>query len=239
MNVTVSSRGASQQRASRSVRRTAAVSPETPERREDDRRQRVRAEVEPRDDPEVAAAAAQRPQQVGVRGIRHLEHIAGRRHDLRAHELIGGEPPRADHPADAPAQGQPADADRGRVARAHARGRARRARARPRPTSLPRPRARAVPSTSTPWSAERSIVRPPGTVPHALWPPPRTMTGVPDAAPSGRRRCTSSTERTRTTASGSPMPEWKSRAASHRRRPGDTTTSGSADRRSSRVMASR
>ena len=82
--------------------------------------QLVRAEVEARDDPEVAAAAAQRPEQVGVRGLGHLEDVAARRDELRADELVGRESPRAHHPADAAAEGEPADAHRRRVAGAHA-----------------------------------------------------------------------------------------------------------------------
>ena len=78
------------------------------------------SEVEPRDHTEVAAAAAQRPHELWVCGIRHFDDIAGGCHELRAHELIGRQPPCAHHPADAAAEGQPADSDRGRVARADA-----------------------------------------------------------------------------------------------------------------------
>ena len=51
-------------------------------------------------------------------GIRHVDDIARCGHELRADELIGGEPPRAHHPADAAAEREAADADRGGVARA-------------------------------------------------------------------------------------------------------------------------
>jgi hypothetical protein len=53
-----------------------------------------------------------------VCGIRHLDDSARRSHQLGAHELIGSEPPRTHHPADASAERQSADADRRGVARA-------------------------------------------------------------------------------------------------------------------------
>ena len=80
----------------------------------------MRAEIEARHDAEVAASAAERPEELGVRRRRRLDDFALGRHQLRADELISGQTPRTDHPADPTAEGQSADADRGGVARADA-----------------------------------------------------------------------------------------------------------------------
>src|SRR4051794_28629967 len=77
------------------------------------------AEVEPRHDTEVAPATAQRPEQVGMRAIIRLDHLAAGGDHLRADELIGGETPGAHHPADAAPEGEPAHTDRLRVTGAH------------------------------------------------------------------------------------------------------------------------
>ena len=86
------------------------------------------------------------------------------RDELRADELIGGETPRAHHPADAAAEREPADADRGGVAGADAETVGRRGSRRRCPHVAPPPTRTSVPSTSTSFSAARSSVSPPGTV---------------------------------------------------------------------------
>ncbi len=88
--------------------------------REDDGIEGVRTEIESRDDSEIAAAAAQRPQEVGMRRIGRLDDVAGGRHKLDADQLICGQAPRAHHPPDAAAEREAADADRGGVARTDA-----------------------------------------------------------------------------------------------------------------------
>ena len=56
---------------------------------------------------------------------------------------------------------------------------------------------------------------PPGSVPHALCPPPRTLIGWPSSAAQRTAATTSCTDPGRTITAGSPIPEWNSRAASH------------------------
>ena len=90
------------------------------ERREHHGIERMGAEVESGDHTEVASAAAQRPEEIGVRGLGHLDDVARSRHQLRTDELIGGQTPRPHHPSDAATERQPADTDRGRVAGADA-----------------------------------------------------------------------------------------------------------------------
>ena len=57
-----------------------------------DRPDRVQAVRERGGDAEVAAAAAQRPEQVRVRGGVDLQHLAGRRHELDGEQVVGREP---------------------------------------------------------------------------------------------------------------------------------------------------
>jgi hypothetical protein len=72
---------------------------------------RVRREIEGGHDPEVAAAAANRPEQFGVlRGARVHDLAAGRDH-LRGGHVVQGQAVLPDLPADAAGQGQPADTD--------------------------------------------------------------------------------------------------------------------------------
>ena len=87
--------------------------------RGDDSAQRMRFEVEPRHDAEVAAAAAQGPHQLGMRGVVHLDDVTARGDDLRPDELIARQPPGPHHEADAAAERETAHADRRRVPRAH------------------------------------------------------------------------------------------------------------------------
>ncbi len=76
---------------------------------EDDRADRVEPEVEGGDDPEVAAAAPDRPEQVGVLVVRghHLASVG--RHDLGTEEVVAGEPELALQPAAPASQGQSSD----------------------------------------------------------------------------------------------------------------------------------
>jgi hypothetical protein len=75
-------------------------------------------EVEADRDPEVAAATAQRPEQVGVlHGVR-ADHPPVRGDQLRRRQAVDDQPVPADHPADPAAQRQPAHADLAGVARA-------------------------------------------------------------------------------------------------------------------------
>ncbi len=107
------------------------------------------------------------------------------------------------------------------------------------PHVAPPPTRTSVPSTSMSWKAARSIVSPPGTAPHALWPPERTMTSRCSSAAYRRAARTSSTEEARTITAGSPMPEWKRRAVSQSGSPGAATAPGGSSFRVVTVMRSR
>ena len=74
-----------------------------------DRAEGVERELELGHDAEVAAAAAQRPEQLRVAVLAGDHHAAVRGHDDRAHEVVAGEPGRAHQEPDAAAQGQAAD----------------------------------------------------------------------------------------------------------------------------------
>ena len=82
----------------------------------EDHADRIEPVLEAGDDAEVAAAAANRPEQVGVLGLAgdQLAPVGG--HDLDRDERIDREAVLADEPADAAAEGQPGDADRAGVA---------------------------------------------------------------------------------------------------------------------------
>ena len=67
-------------------------------------------ELELRHDREVAAAAAQGPEEVGVLGLRGRQHVAGRGHDAGRDEVVDRQPVLAAQPSHAAAEGQPADA---------------------------------------------------------------------------------------------------------------------------------
>ena len=77
---------------------------------------RVELELEPRDDTEVAAAAADRPEQVGMRVRARGDLPAVGRHDLDRLEGVDRQAVLADQPADPAAEGEPGDADRPGVA---------------------------------------------------------------------------------------------------------------------------
>ena len=66
----------------------------------------VGAEGEAGDDAEVAAAAAQRPEQLGVLARADLDHLAARQHELKGDEVVAGEAVLAGEPADPAAERQ-------------------------------------------------------------------------------------------------------------------------------------
>ena len=72
----------------------------------------MQRELEPGDDAEVAAAAAQRPEQVGVLAGAGAAHRAVGADDVRRHQVVDGHPVRPREPAEAAAQRQPGDAGR-------------------------------------------------------------------------------------------------------------------------------
>src|SRR5207253_4205291 len=75
---------------------------------------------EPRRDAEVAAAAADAPEEVGVVDGGRIDHPSVRSHDLRSHEVVAREAETAEQEADPAAEGQAADS--GRAERAARRG---------------------------------------------------------------------------------------------------------------------
>ena len=80
----------------------------------------VRAELEARDDAEVAAAAAQRPEQVGVLvGARRARSRAVGEDDVGRQQRVDRQAVVAHQPADAAAERQPADAGVRDLARRH------------------------------------------------------------------------------------------------------------------------
>ena len=70
----------------------------------------VQLELELRHDPEVAAAAAQCPEQVGVLLLGRHEHVAGSRHDAGGEQVVDGQPVLAAQPPHAAAEREPGDA---------------------------------------------------------------------------------------------------------------------------------
>ena len=73
----------------------------------------MQPEVESRDDAEVAAAAAQRPEQLVV----CLDHLAGRSDDLRPDEVVAGQAVLGRQVPDAATEREPSDAGRADDAR--------------------------------------------------------------------------------------------------------------------------
>jgi hypothetical protein len=69
----------------------------------------VEAELERRDHAEVAAAAAQRPEKIGMLVLGGAHEFAVRRHDVGAEEVVDGEAVLAHQPADATAKGESGD----------------------------------------------------------------------------------------------------------------------------------
>ena len=84
---------------------------DAPERRAgDDRADLVQAERERRDDAEVAAAAADRPEQVGVLVLARADALAARQDDLRLEQVVDREAALAGQVAEAAAEREAADA---------------------------------------------------------------------------------------------------------------------------------
>ena len=71
----------------------------------------VEAELDRRDDPEAAAAAAEGPEQVGLRLRVGAHHLAGGRHELEGRDRVARQPVAAAEPAHAAAEGIAHDAD--------------------------------------------------------------------------------------------------------------------------------
>ena len=82
----------------------------------DDRADLVEAELQPRGDAEVPAAAADRPEEVGVVLGVDVQELAVGGHDLGREQVVDGHAVLAHEEADAAAQRDPADADRAGVA---------------------------------------------------------------------------------------------------------------------------
>ena len=85
----------------------------------DHRVDRMQPQVEPRRDAEVAAAAADRPEEVGLVLRVDLPHAAVRRDELGADEAVDREAVPANEVAHAAAERQPTDAHRACVAEGH------------------------------------------------------------------------------------------------------------------------
>ncbi len=74
---------------------------------------RVESELEAGDHAEVAAAASERPEEVGVLGRAGAHHLTGRGHDLGGLEVVDRHAVLATEPAEAPAERQSGDAGGG------------------------------------------------------------------------------------------------------------------------------
>ena len=94
-------------RAKRSASR-ALVEPEEEQPELDHRADRVERELERRDDAEVAAAAAQRPEQVGFSSFEARTIRPSAVTTSAATQVVAREPGLAGQPADAAAEGQAA-----------------------------------------------------------------------------------------------------------------------------------
>ena len=76
----------------------------------------MRPELERRDDAEVAAAAAQRPEQLRVLVLADVQVLAVRGDDVGPDEVVAGQPAPTDQPADPAAEREAGDARRGHEA---------------------------------------------------------------------------------------------------------------------------
>jgi hypothetical protein len=83
-----------------------------------DRWQLVQAELESRRDAEVAAAAADRPEQIRMRFVVGMQHFAVRGHDLGGEQVVDGQPVKAGEEADASTERETADTDDAGIAEA-------------------------------------------------------------------------------------------------------------------------
>jgi hypothetical protein len=73
----------------------------------DDLGQRVQADLEAGDDAEVAAAAADGPEQLRMRLVIHAQELAVGGHHLGGQQVVDGQPVLADQVADPPARVRP------------------------------------------------------------------------------------------------------------------------------------
>ncbi len=78
----------------------------------DDRADRVQLQLELGHDPEVAAAAAEPPEEPGALALARADELPVGGDDVRADEVVAGEPVLAHQPADAAAEREAADAGR-------------------------------------------------------------------------------------------------------------------------------
>ena len=137
----------------------------------------MQRELELCHDAEVAAAAAQPPEEICVLGLARVDELPVGRHDVGADEVVAGEAVLAHQPADPAAERVAADAGR----RHEPAGRRQPVGLRlvvdggPGRAAADVRRRRAAGSTRTPVIGERSITSPPSHVenPAMLWPPPR------------------------------------------------------------------
>jgi hypothetical protein len=82
--------------------------------------ERVRLELERRDDAEIAASAAERPEELPLRVVARAQHLAVGCHDLGRHQAVDREPELAAEPAEPAAEreaGERRCATRGRPGR--------------------------------------------------------------------------------------------------------------------------
>src|SRR5262249_57054206 len=73
----------------------------------------MQLELEARDDAEVPAAAAQRPEQIRVLGLARAHDLRIRRHHLHADEVVAGETAAAHQPSESAAEREAGDTGAG------------------------------------------------------------------------------------------------------------------------------
>ena len=137
---------------------------------------RVQLEAERGDDAEVAAAAAQRPEEIGVLLLVRRDEAAVGEHDVGLEQIVDGQAELAGEMADAAAEGDAADAGGGDDAARRGQTEGVRGVVQIAQQAPPRRRrCRRLGSTRTPFIGERSMTSPSSTVPSPgpLWPPPR------------------------------------------------------------------
>ena len=156
----------------------------------------MQPELELGHDPEVAAAAAEGPQELRIARRPGLDDVARRGDDVGPHQVVAGEPGRAHQVADAAGQRQPADAGVPERARRSWRGRAASSPVDvlPQRAALDDRSPRRGGSTVTPRIRRRSMTMAPSAIacPATLWPPPRTAIGRPATAAARTAATTSS-----------------------------------------------
>ena len=157
---------------------------------------RMQEELERRDDAEVAAAAAQRPEQVRVLLGGRPDQLALRGHQLGRDQVVAGEAVLAPQPADAAAEreaGHPRLGDQAGRSREPV-GLRRGVHLAPDGAALDASRGGAPRRPSPRSCGDRSITTPPSLVarPATLCPPPRTAIGRPAARATPTAAATSS-----------------------------------------------